>query len=282
MKKIITILIALTTLFSGYAVDKIITFKPITVPLPVNKEVIVKFPYAVNQTELLSGEHAGKFSQFLTPDGALHLKATEPFGKARLVAEMVSGKLVLLDIQASIGAVNHEVIKLIDPKTLKKPAAKKAPVVQKPEVNPNKPDFLRNGGVMTKTSAAAPNTGIGYNTMTQFGFRHFVGPSRLIGNEIKAKKVKVSRKGLNTFVRFSGNRLALNPLRQWKVADKYLTVLLVKNHSALPVQFDPRALRGRIQFSAALHPVIQGAGSMHDQTLWAVITASPFNQAIAR
>lgn len=282
MKKPLIALIALLTLFSSYAVDRVITVKPITVPLPVNKEVIVKFPYTVVQTELQSGEFADRFSRFLTPDGALYLEATKAFDKTRLLVEMINGEIVLLDLKASVGAINHEVINLIDPKTLKKPAPKKNPIIQAPEENPNKPAFLRNGGVMTKTSPAAKNTGIGYNTMTQFGFRHFTGPSRLIGDEVKAKKVKVSRQGLSTFVRLSGNRLALKQLAQWKIADKYLTVLLVQNRSALPIPFDPRALRGRIQFSAALHPIIQGAGSMTDQTLWSIITEVPFNQAITR
>ncbi|PID64362.1 MAG: hypothetical protein CR962_01620, partial [Gammaproteobacteria bacterium] len=70
------------------------------------------------------------------------------------------------------------------------------------------------------------------------------------------------------------------PLKQWKINDDYVTVLLVNNLSARPVAFDPRALRGRLKFAAALSPVIQPQGSVNDQTLWAVITAVPFDTAI--
>ncbi len=281
MKKLLILLAAIQLATFAHAKDIILTVKPVNVPLPVNKEIIVKFPYAVLQTELLSPEHAEKFSQFLTPEGALHLTATQPFDKTRLVAEMVNGKVVLLDLKAGIGALNHEVINLVDPKSLKK-VKPKAEVAAKPKTNPNKPKFLHNGGVMTKTSPAVQKQAIGYNTMTQFGFRHFVGPSRLIGDEIKAKKVRVSSKGLNHFVRLYGNRISLKPLAQWKIGKQFLTVLLVNNQSTYAIPFDPRALRGRLEFSASLHPVIQPAGSMQDQTLWAVITGVPFNKAIRR
>ncbi|MFC2754275.1 MAG: DUF3438 family protein, partial [Cardiobacterium sp.] len=69
------------------------------------------------------------------------------------------------------------------------------------------------------------------------------------------------------------------PLKQWAIGDSYLTVLLVNNRSASAVEFDPRGIRGRWMFAAALYPVLEPRGSRFDQTLWALISAEPFDQA---
>ncbi len=287
IKKIILITILGCMTFTGFCLDVIIDEKPVSVPLPVGKEIIVKFPKAVTQIETLDGTTDG-LKQFLRPDGVLLLTAGEELEKTRVVATMIDGNVVLLDLNPSIGAINHEIINLVEPKSLKKSSSPETTVkpnnsVNEEEIeeNPYKPAFLQKGAAMTKNAADQPskNTSIGFNQMVQYGFRHFVGPSRLIGKQ-KAKVVSVSRIQTSQFVRMWHNRLSVKPLRQWKMGDKYVTVLLVNNISSVPVEFDPRALRGRLMFAAALYPVIQPRGSHQDQTLWAVVTAIPFNKAV--
>lgn len=266
----------LTLSFSSGAVNIILDEKAVNVPLPVGKEIIVTFPQAVTHTELLDEDKATALRQLLRPDGVLMLKAGEPFGEARLIATQLDGNIVVLDLNAEVGAVNHQTINLV----VKKPKPVKPPEAPKPTVekNPNKPDFLKHGASMTKNQADETAT-IGFNQMVQYGFRHYVGPARLIGQQ-PAKTVNVSTKGVKHLVRLWGDRLAIKPLKQWHINDHYLTVLLVNNRSHAVIEFDPRALRGRLQFSAALLPVLQPQGSAQDQTLWAVITAEPFNTAI--
>lgn len=266
------------------ALDIVLDEKAVEVPLPVNKEIIIKFPMAVTHTELLDDDNSenntDSLRQLLRPDGVLMLSAGKPFGKTRLIATMIDGNIVVLDLHAQIGAINHETITLIDKKSqlakTKTTASKSIQV--KPLRNPYKPDFLKDGGVMTKNTAT--QHAIGFNQMVQYGLRHFTGPSRLIGKQVMATKVSLSRRGVSRWVRVWGNQLAIKPLKQWKINDDYVTVLLVNNLSARPVAFDPRALRGRLKFVAALSPVIQPQGSVNDQTLWAVITAVPFDTAI--
>lgn len=288
------------------AIDRILDEKSVDVPLPVGKEIIVKFPMAVSQTELLDGERDG-LRQFLRPDGVLMLKASEAFGEARMIASMLDGNVVVLDLNAQVGAINYETINLVEPKSLKKKqmptingvpmqeekpvqrsAQSKTIVVQNDaqntgnsEQNPNKPAFLKPGAAMTKNAkkTTSADANVGFNEMVQYGFRHFVGPSRLIGKQ-SAKRVRVSRSGVSRLVRMWGNSLSIKPLGQWKIGNQYVTVLLVNNTSSSPVAFDPRALRGRLMFAAALYPVIQPQGSVQDQTLWSVVTAVPFNKAI--
>lgn len=278
---------ALTVSVSGWAIDIVLDEKAVKVPLPVGKEIIVKFPQAVTHTELLDADdqQTQALRQLLRPDGVLMLKAGIAFGEARLVATQIDGNIVVLDLDAQVGAVNHQTINLV---TAKPNTKAKTPVtITPPESNPNKPDFLKShsrkgGSAMTKNPTATSSTAggaVGFNQMVQYGFRHYVGPARLIGKQ-RAKSVKVGNRGLKRFVRVWGNRLAIKPLKQWQIDGHYVTVLLVNNRSANTVAFDPRALRGRLLFAAALALLLQPQGSTGDQTLWAVITAVPFNQAI--
>lgn len=296
VQKLLSTLLLLTSVHTVQALEIVLSEKPVKIPLPKDKEIVIKFPHAVTHTEILK-EYVGKtdsLRKFLRPDGVLLLKAGQPFGEVRMIAPMVNGDVVILDLDASIGAINHETIRLIEPKSLKqiKPKQKTAeqpPVTvaqpkkkkkRKPKTNPNKPAFLQDGAVMTKSRQQSGAGATNYGEMVQFGFRHFVGPSRLIGHRVKGKKVTVTRTGLSRFVRMSNKRLRIKPLAQWKISDKYLTVLKVDNLSAYPMPFDPRALRGRIITASALHPVLQPQGSVSDQTLWAIITGIPFNKAI--
>ncbi len=263
---------------SAMAIDMVLNEKAVNVPLPVGKEIIVKFPQAVTHTEVIDGE-TDKLRQLLRPDGVLMLEAGEAFGEARLIATQLDGNIVVLDLDAQIGAINHETINLVHQR-LKKPKPKIPPKVKKTQVtekNPYKPDFLRDGASMTKSEQTTHN--VGFKNMVQYGFRYFVAPRRLIG-DVSAQSVNVNRQGLKHWVRVWGNQLSIKPLKQWKIHDRYLTVLLVNNLSNQAVAFDPRALRGRLVFAAALQPTLAPSGGLDDQTLWAVITAVPFNQAI--
>lgn len=278
MKKLKLLLVLLLNMNSALAIDKVLSEAPVKVPLSPNKEIIIKFPYAVIRTDILEGDPGDKLSQLLRPDGVLLLKAGEPFGKVRMAAPMVDGSLVILDLEATVGAINYQKINLIDPKTLKKKVAKSAPTLP-PQENPNKPAFLKNGGAMTKNAATTKEPNIGYAEMVQFALRHQVGPSRLIG-EVHGKKVTLSKKGLTNFIRLWGDYLSIKPLNQWKVNEFYVTSLKVKNRSPRALSFDPRAFRGRVITAAALHPTLQPKGSERDETIWVIITGIPFNQAI--
>jgi hypothetical protein len=65
-----------------------------------------------------------------------------------------------------------------------------------------------------------------------------------------------------------------------KAGKLHVTALGVDNHGSRPVPFEPKALRGRLLFAAALQPTLEPAGSGHHGTVWAVVTEQPFNQAV--
>lgn len=281
MSKIKLLIVAsILSFFQSMAGQVFLSEKPILIGIPLDGEVIVKFPDSVTHTEILNDGDTSLFRQFLTPEGVLYLSTDKTFSDVRMVANLVSGKTVVMNIKSGVGPHGRN-IEILNRKVVKKSSQ---PVKQKakPERNPNKPAFLRDKVAKTKRVNAKnteSNMAIGYAEMTRYAFRHFVGPSRLIGRKM-GSTVKLSNKHLKRFVRVWKNKISLRPLKQWKINNKFVTVLLINNTSERPIHFDPRALRGRIEFAAALHPTLSPQGTSRDRTLWAVITSIPFNQAI--
>ena len=269
--------------------------KPVHMRLPKGREVIIKFPDTINHIKLMDDSIANAFSQFLTPDGVLYITANQPFAKTRFVCELVDGRLILLDMEGTeLGPFDGDLtivdsrrqqqsqpVHPVSPPTYQPQAiaAPPAAAAANQEENPYKPDFLKDGVAKTKEVAREGSSSPGFHHMVQFGFRHYVGPERLVGAKL-GDPVKVSQKNVaETLVRINGGRLSVKPLKQWKIGKQYLTVLLVNNLSFQRYEFDPRAIRGRWMFAAALYPVIEPQGSRMDQTLWALVSELPFDQA---
>ena len=265
--------------------------KPIALRFPVNKETIIKFPQPVRNISVLNEQSGDALSSFLSPDGVLYVTPTEKFDSTRMIADLADGQLVMLDVTVSdMGPFDTE-IRIVDPKkggqavaaTPQAPAAAAGtPSVPHPaglpeEKNPYKPDFLEDGAPKI-LDAGGQGRAPGFHHMVQFGFRHFVGPERLIGDQL-GDPVKVGKGEVGNMVRMNQGQLSVKPLRQWQIGDHYLTVLMVNNLSYGRYEFDPRAIRGRWVFAASLYPVIEGKGSQFDQTLWALISEIPFDKA---
>ena len=301
-----------------FARDAVLSKKPIPLRVGVGKETIISFPQPATHTRITNETAGNAVSNMLTPQGVMYLTATKPFAQSRMIAELVDGQMVMIDIEASengpfdtelnitesgknaaVATVPTSAIPAaaVDPALLPagsgptgaaiapQPAVQPAPGKDGDD-NPYKPDFLKDGAAKTLNMAEGDlggaqvvDAGSDYHQMVRFGFRHFVGPSRLIGDDL-GKPVKVSKSDVaSSLLRMNDGRLTVKPLKQWAVGDNYLTVLLVNNRSAAAVEFDPRAMRGRWMFAAALYPVLEPRGSRFDQTLWALISAEPFDQA---
>ena len=48
----------------------------------------------------------------------------------------------------------------------------------------------------------------------------------------------------------------------------------------MPLEFDPRAIRGNFVYSATMNPLIQPKGVVGDEALLVVISTKPFREAI--
>lgn len=300
-----------------FARDAVLSKTPIPLRVGVGKEAIISFPMPATHTRITNETAANAVSNMLTPQGVMYLTATKPFERSRMIAELVDGQMVMIDIEASEngpfdtelnitdrGATNAATAAAAIPAAATTPAllpagsggptgsaiAPQAAAQPSPgrdgDDNPYKPDFLKDGAAKTLNmaeggfgGAQVVNAGSDYHQMVRYGFRHYVGPARLIGDDL-GKPVKVGKGDVAaSLLRMNDGRLTVKPLKQWVIGDSYLTVLLVNNRSASAVEFDPRGIRGRWMFAAALYPVLEPRGSRFDQTLWALISAEPFDQA---
>lgn len=282
MKKIQVFILA-TLLLPLQILAREIVFdeKPLPLRLPLGKETIIKFPQAVAHISVLSEAADQSLNSFLTPEGVIYLTPDTAFEKARVVVEQVNGKLIMLDITASDRGPFDGDTTIVEKSTkVAEPAPPREAEPEKPKENPHKPDFLKDGEAKTLTAPSTSSTP-GYHQMVQYGFRHFTGPARLIGPDLGVV-LNVSKGEFNHIIRIDGARLSLKPLGQWDIQGHYLTVIFVNNRSHLPYEFDPRAIRGRWVFAAALHPRLDPSGGQRDQTLWALISTIPFEQAIRR
>jgi hypothetical protein len=317
LQKIIAMALLGAWLPAAVARDAVLSKNPIPLRVGVGKEAIISFPQPATHTRILNEASANAVSNMLTPQGVMYLTATKPFAQSRMIAELVDGQMVMIDIEASengpfdtelnitsgknaaVATVPTSAIPAaaVDPALLPagsgptgaaiapQPTAQSAPG-RDGDDNPYKPDFLKDGAAKTLNMAEGDlggaqvvDAGSDYHQMVRFGFRHFVGPSRLIGDDL-GKPVKVGKSDVaSSLLRMNDGRLSVKPLKQWAVGDNYLTVLLVNNRSGSAVEFDPRSIRGRWMFAAALYPVLEPRGSRFDQTLWALISAEPFDQA---
>ncbi|MCB1777813.1 MAG: DUF3438 family protein [Candidatus Competibacteraceae bacterium] len=250
---------------------------PIPLALQVGVERRIDFPEALAEVDVPRAlEQQSRI--VVTPSGSLHWTANTPFSPTRVLATSVSGSLYQFDVQAQADGEVPKRLVLNDPVVdAAARAAANAPSTRAQREQAAArliPDFL-TGGPHPSSTPDKPS----YVALARFALAHFTGPARLIP-QLEAERIAVRPIDTQAWLRVHAAVLTLQPLAQWKVQDRYVTAIQVRNRGAMDVAFDPRALRGDWQFAAALHPTLQPQGSGHNQTLWIVITSQPFNRVL--
>lgn len=249
---------------------------PIAATLKVGVERRIDFPEPIADLDVPQ-ELERQSRIVLSPTGQLHWTARVPFEPARILATSVGGTLYQLDVGARSDGAAPPPLAITDP-VLEAAAAAKA---NAPDERARReraagallPDFLKG------EAAAARAGGADYAALARFALAHYAGPARLIP-KLEASRVKVAPVSARAWLRVQAAYLAVLPLAQWKVGERYVTAVGAYNRSPREAPFDPRALRGDLRFAAALHPILGPAGSGHSGTVWAVVTDRPFNEAI--
>jgi hypothetical protein len=254
---------------------------PLPVALVVGQERRIDFPEPI--ADLEEPQAVTVHSRLvLTPTGQLHWQAREPFAVARVLATSISGTLYQLDVHAAAQGeplppfvIRDPVVAALMPAgsagEATGPTAAGAP---DPVAAALIPDFLKGAG------GNAPSASPDYVAMARFALAHYAGPQRLIP-ALETSPAPLPPLALDDGLRVQDALITVRPLASWKIGAHYVTALGVTNRRAFPVDFDPRALRGDLQFAAALHPTLAPAGSGHQHTVWAVVTAQPFHRAVA-
>ena len=84
-----------------FARDAVLSKTPIPLRVGVGKEAIISFPMPATHTRITNETAANAVSNMLTPQGVTYLTATKPFERSRMIAELVDGQMVMIDIEAS-------------------------------------------------------------------------------------------------------------------------------------------------------------------------------------
>jgi len=260
------------------AVQAIWQGDPIPVALKAGVERRIDFPEPIADLDI--PQPASAVSRVvLSPAGSLHWLAREPFGAARVLATAVSGALYQLDVSARAEGATPERLVVRDPaleaSVQAQTNAPTDPARLEAAAAALIPDFLRPA----PPGASGHPPRASYAALARFALAHYSGPARLIP-KLDATPMAVRPIAVRDWVRWPVAGLRIQPLRQWKAGKLHVTALGVDNHGSRPVPFEPKALRGRLLFAAALQPTLEPAGSGHHGTVWAVVTEQPFNQAV--
>lgn len=262
---------------SAPAVDAIWQGNPLPVALKVGVERRIDFPEHLADIDI--PQAVGRQSRVvLSPTGELHWLAQAPFASARVLATAVSGTLYQLDVSAQAEGHAPERLVVRDPLMEATTYAKNHAPTDRAKLEAAAgaliPDFLQNSapgaGGLNKTDYAA---------LARFALAHYTGPARLIP-KLEATPVEVRAINVRAWVRLPVTGLTIKPLKQWKAGNLHVTALGVYNGGSQVIPFEPKALRGRLLFAAALHPTLQPAGSGHNGTVWAIVTEPPFQHAV--
>ncbi len=254
---------------------------PIPVRLSVDVERRIDFPEPIADLDV--PQSMENHSQIvLTPTGQLHWTAQEVFEPGRVLATSISGTLYQLNVSAQTQAVESNRLSIVDPLLLAASGASSTQVTNQEQqerlAEALIPGFLKGGARSTGSRSGASGP-LSYVDLARFALAHYSGPGRLIP-AIEAVQVPVKSVIARDWLRIQSRYLEVQPLAQWKLGERYVTAVAVYNKSGQAVEFDPRALRGKPLFVAALHPTLRPAGSGHNGTVWAVVTDQPFNQTV--
>lgn len=256
---------------------------PVSIALPVNREIRIEFPEAVIDLNVPAavGE---RLQTLLKPNGALFWKATGQISNSRAIATTAAGDVILLDLHTTPSARDDETVyRLLTPAMTQVVQAQNASPAQAAR-QAGLPDFLvaeltggkgmDSGGGVTLTDNAPQYD---YTDMAAFAMQHYLGPARLISG-LPAARVKNGFTGKHLLRVWQG-KVQLKVLDSWHYQGQYITAVQARNTGIDPVTFDPRAIRGRFLFVATLHETLQPRGHQDDTTIWVFISDVPFNQA---
>ena len=250
--------------------------QPVPLTLTVGIEQRVNFPEPVADLDVPVALEAA--SQIvLTPTGTLHWTADAPFDPARVLAITLTGTVYQFDVRAVAPAdkaakVIPALLNLIDPAIPATHTPSTAPATAMND------DQLAHALIPAFLKGGPPHRSPSYVDLSRFALAHYIGPARLIP-KLSASAIPL-RPIPKNWLRVQSRWLRTRPLAQWQIGAHYVTAVGVTNTHFEAVDFDPRALRGALLFVAPLHPTLGPKGQGDHTTVWAVITAQPFHQAI--
>ncbi len=262
MKKIIIGLLLIFSWQSVLAEDKRIWNNlPITIVLPVNKEVRVTFPtdVIIQIPEAIAGN-----LESLAPNQQLvYWKAKSPFDTQRILATSTDNETVyLIDLVASENQIANEPILIEDPNRLiansnQDSSDSVLPVMEELR---DPPEIL----------------------LTRFVAQTLYAPRRLVPQspDIQAIHINDLPDKFPLMQSQWGEQYQFKIVGAWSGYGRYITAVLVINLSNTPVRINPGLIRGNFTHITPQHLSLDATGKLSDRTTLYLISDAPFESAI--
>jgi|GEM_PF-769351 len=249
--------------------------RPLTIALPVGKEVRWIFPQEV--TVQMPEEIATKVKSLVPDARTVYLTATEKFSTARILATgNKDGKVYILDVAAAANNLVEDV-RLEDPALLPNDAEQAKAKPTSRLIDNDLPEQEQNEVPEEKPLLDPPEI-----VLTRFAMQTLYAPSRLIPSS-----ERISRAGnpplASSFPLIQsaqGERFSFEPVGAWTGFNHYVTAILVVNQSPIRVLVDLTKVRGNFTHITAQHHFIGPKGDLTDRTTLYLVSDKPFNEAV--
>lgn len=264
MKKL-TLLLTVAFIISPMASADILmkwARKPLPIDLQIEKERIlfvdknVKVGYPPELDGKLRIQSTG---------GAVYLKATEDFPKARLqLMDLATGEIILLDVQAKSSVMNaSEPIRLVyetnvGSQSVNSPQS--VNVENEPMPNP-------------RPALPAPAA------LTRYAAQMFYAPLRTV-EPLEGVRQVAHRLPSPIKTLLPALPVRATPLLSWQLDDYVVTAIRLQNQGQSRIDLDPRELQGRFYAATFQHRWLGGHGSPEDTTTLYLVTEGYPNQSV--
>ena len=260
MKKIVIGFCLLLSWQAALAEDKRIWNNlPITIVLPVNKEVRVTFPtdVSIQIPELI----AGNLESLAPNQQMVYWKAKSPFDAQRVIATSSDNETVyLVDLVASENQIANEPILIEDPNRLVMEVADQPTPSMATEELRDPPEIV----------------------LTRFVSQTLYAPRRLVPQSGDIQEIHVNELPQKFPLMQSqwGEQYQYKIVGSWSGYGRYITAVLVINLSNTPVRINPGLIRGNFTHITPQHLALDATGKLSDRTTLYLISDVPFESAI--
>jgi integrating conjugative element protein (TIGR03749 family) len=238
---------------------------PMTIILPVNKEVRVTFPTDVNIQ--IPKELTTHLVSLAPNQKIIYWTAKAPFDSSRILATSTDNETVYL-----IDLVANEYTTVNDPVVIED-ADRIAEESSSEEYELNADSLSESESVLTDPPEIL---------LTRFASQTLYAPRRLVpqSSDIADLHVDSIAKDFPLIQSQSGEQFHFHIVGAWAGYGRYITAILVINQSNHPVLLNPGLVRGNFTHITAQHADLGSAGTLKDRTTLFLISDVPFVSAL--
>lgn len=234
---------------------------PITIVLPVDEEIRVTFPTDVNLQ--LPMEVTESLESLAPNQQVVYWKAKTPFDVVRAIATSTDNETVyLIDLVAQQGALVESLV-IEDPDRIVKQQAESEAVSASEE---SSRDLIDPPEIL----------------LTRFASQSLYAPRRLMptNSDIHNQPIGSLPANFPLLRSQAGEQYTFSVVGAWSGYGRYVTAVMVVNHSDLTIQINPGLVAGNFTHITAQHLMLGARGTLEDRTTLYLISEAPFASAI--